>query len=279
MAHSKKKEQEPHIYKYNNYREFLKDIYDHRKKNRTTYSYRQYSRALGFGGSNFIHLIIQGKRNLSESSLLKIQKYFNWNATEKKFFEYLVGMNQAKTEEEKEDFFDKLKTLIKNKKILINPDQYVYFKNWNLPLLRELISLKDFKMNIAWINKKLKVQLNKDQIQEAFEVLQRLGFISKENDHWIQTQEHLTTGEEITSEMIYNYHKEMLKLSQEALDFDVDDRDISAITMSLTSSQFKKLKQKIIAFREEIQQDLQETTHKEDQIAQLNIQLFKMTND
>ena len=62
--------------------------------------------------------------------------------------------------------------------------------------------------------------------------------IAKKSGKWVQSEKHLSTESEVTSDMIYNYHQEMIRHSLNALNLPHNNHDISAMTMSLTEEQF-----------------------------------------
>ena len=270
---------EPIVTQYEDYRTFLKDCYDFRKSSMKKYSYRAFAEDLGFEASNFLHLIVTGKRNLSLDALQRIQKNFDWTAQQKKYFHNLVLFNQAESESEKNKLKNELEKICGRKRQLLTEDQYAYFTMWYLPVLKEVVSLKGFVSNLNWISKKLKPKVSEDALRKALAVLERLNMIKRIKNAWVQTSEHLTTPMEVTSDLIHNYHKQMLDLSLKALDLSGNERDISAMTMSVSKKQFDWLKQRVIDFRDEIQQELQGMTDEPTQVVQLNIQLFPTTEE
>ena len=56
----------PNIFEYADYREYLKDYYEHSKDTKDNFSYRYFAQKAGFASSNFLYLIIHGKRNLTK---------------------------------------------------------------------------------------------------------------------------------------------------------------------------------------------------------------------
>lgn len=267
------------ILNYQDYRVFLKDYYQLKKAENTRYSYRKFAQALGFGASNYLHLVVMRKRNFSGESIEKVCTHLSWSSREKNYFRLLVKMNQCGDAEEKEKLSGALEKILKQKRSRLNPDQFTYFKTWYIPVIREIIVLKDFVSNLNWISRKLKNRVKADEVKQAMELLERLGLAVPINNRWSQIGGHLTTDPEIRSDIVHNYHKEMLKLSAQALSDPADERDISVLTMSLSPDQFKKLKEKIIEFRDEIQQELQQSNEDPTLVAQLNIQFFKVTQE
>lgn len=268
----------PSVLDYDDYRLFLKDLYLARKTSRAGYSYRRFAEDLGFTPSNFIHLVISGKRNLSQEAIDKIKARLKWTAQHKKFFQNLVFFGQSVHEAKRERYRAELDKILGKRRAILNPDQDAYFSNWYVPVIRELLALKGFVSDLSWIAHKLKPRVERVKVQEALRVLARLKMIVKREGFWAQNDEHLATPAEITSDLVHNYHAEMLKLSAQALDLPAESRDISAMTMSLSPAQFTWLKQRVVDFRDEIQQELQELDEdRHTLVAQLNIQLFPVT--
>jgi len=268
---------EPQILDYNDYRIFLKDCYEQRKLTLGKYSYRQFSDEMGFAASNYLHLVVSGQRNLSQDAVAKIVSRFKWKAHQKKFFKNLVLYNQASSAEDKKSYRLILEKILGKKRVLIGSDQFAYFSKWYLPILREMVSLKNFIPHLNWISKKISPRVEEKLIKEGLATLERLKMINREKSKWKQSEEHLTTPIQINSSMAHNYHKEMLGLSVNALELKPETRDISAMTMSLSTAQFERLKQRVIDFRDEIQQELQGTQDEHTLVAQLNIQFFPVT--
>lgn len=267
------------ILDYSDYRLFLKDWYSLNKTNNQKYSYRQFAVDLGFTYSNFLHLVVTGKRNCSEDAIRKIQAALLKSAQEKKYFSLLVAQNQEVDSVKKEILNEKMKSLHGKKRQLIDSDQARFFMNWYIPVLREVICLKGFVSNLSWISKKLLPTVPQDKILEGLQILERLGYIKKEGNRYNQVSSHLTTSSEINSEWIARYHQEMIGLALEALQIPSDLRDISSMTMGVSQSQFDRIKKKIVAFRDEIQHEFEDdVSQTPDRVVQLNIQFFPLTH-
>ena len=269
----------PAILEYSDYRLFLLDLYQERKASRAGYSYRRFAEDLGFDPSNFLHLVVTGKRNLSLAAIDKIKAHIRWTSQQKKYFQYLVLKNQCEDANDSARYHAELEKILGKRRFLLNPDHDAYFSTWYIPVVREILALKDFVPNLDWIAHKLKPRMSKQLVKDALQTLQRLKMIVRDGKSWMQREEHLTTPAEITSDLIHKYHKEMLQLSQQALDLPPEQRDVSAMTMSLSKKQFDWLKQRVVDFRDEIQQELQGMQEANTLVAQLNIQVFPVTED
>jgi uncharacterized protein (TIGR02147 family) len=267
----------PKVIGHKNYRDYLQELYLAALKQHQRYSYRKMSQELGLGTSNYLHLVIKGRRNLSDGAVLNIQEHLPWFSHEKKYFFHLVKENQALTPEDKKKHEHELQKLLKRRKTSV--PSHLYFSHWYLPIIREIIALKGFVPHLGWITRKLKIPLTEKQVLDALKILEKLHMIEKTPKGWKQADEHLTTDREVASDVIFKYHEEMLELSKKALTAPPQDRDYSLLTMSLSKEQFLRLKEKIQEFRADIQHELQDTKDTPTQISQLNIQFFKLTDE
>lgn len=89
------------ITSYSNYRLFLKDLIEHKKKNDSSFSVSKLAEKIGMSHS-LIKMVLTGHRNLSGEPLFKMLSALNFNFEEKVFFEVLVQENQASSQEERE---------------------------------------------------------------------------------------------------------------------------------------------------------------------------------
>ncbi|MFZ5563221.1 MAG: TIGR02147 family protein, partial [Thermodesulfobacteriota bacterium] len=121
----------PTVYNYLDYRQFLKEMVAYRKQKNPGFSYRAFSRLAGFKSPNFLQLVINGQRNLSNESVAKITRGFGLKKQERDFFENMVFMNQAKSHEEKDHYYKKMKGARGYTKInRLEKEQYEYFSRW-----------------------------------------------------------------------------------------------------------------------------------------------------
>jgi uncharacterized protein (TIGR02147 family) len=94
---------------------------------------------------------------------------------------------------------------------------------------------------------------------------------------WEQSDPALTTGPEVQSLAIANFHREMLRLASESIErYEANERDITALTLRVNSRGMAELKRKIAQFRKELLESalVEEET---DRVIQVNIQAFPLT--
>ena len=275
----KKKIERPDIFNYLDYRIFLGDMFDFKKKKNHHFSYRLFAGKAGFSSPNFLKLVINGERNLTNESIGKIAKGFDLKKQERDFFESLVFMNQSSTHDDKNHYLKKMMTIngyLKSHKI--EKASYNYFSKWYYPAIREIAVFGDRNLTSEEMARILRPNITPREVEKALDLLSELGLLLKDKSGlWEQADKVVTTGPEVKSLVIANYHKEMIKLGMEALErYPSDKRDISGATLSVKKGRIKEIKQRIIAFRKELLK-LACEDEDSDQVIQINIQAFPLT--
>lgn len=267
------------VFEYKDYRKFINDWYHHHKELNSSFSYRSFSKHAGFNSSNFFMLVMQGKRNLTESSIKNMMKGLRLNKQEQEFFRNLVFFNQAKTHEDKDFYYKKLLQSKKYRQIKpIERERYEYYSNWYHPVVRELVVSSDFDGTPEWIAQRITPSITPAQAAKSIDLLENLGFIESSGiGKWKQASTIVSTGPQISSVVVHNYHKELLDLSKEVMDrISMKDRDVSALTLGVKRERIAEIIEKIREFRKEILK-MASTDAEPEEVAQLNIQFFPVT--
>lgn len=276
---TKDKTEKPNIFDYLDYRSFLCDIFNYKKQKNQHFSYRVFAGKAGFSSPNFLKLVITGQRNLTNESIGKIAKGFNLNKQEREFFENLVFLNQASSYDEKDHYYNKMMSIngyLKSHKL--DKSGYIYFSKWYYPAIREIAGFKDRNLAPQEIAKLLSPSISVKEVEKALILLQELGLLRKDKDGlWEQPDKVVMTEPEVKSLVIANYHKEMMKMGMEAIElYPSQERDISAVILSIKKGRIKELKERIIAFRKELLK-LACEDEEADQVIQINFQAFPLT--
>lgn len=268
----------PSVYDYLDYRAFLNDMFNHMKVVNEHFSYRFFSRKAGFASPNFLKLVISEQRNLTNDSVAKVAKGFGLTKKEREFFEDLVFMNQASNHEERNYYYKKMMSgKVDTQARRLEKASYNYFSKWYYLVIRELILFGDHVYTAEQIAGMCDPPITPKEAQKALDFLQELDLIYKDDTgRWAQKDKAVTTGPEVQSMIIANYHREMLKLAGESIErHRADQRDITALTLSINRSMIPDLKKRIAAFRKELL-DIACNTEEIDQVVQVNFQLFPL---
>lgn len=269
----------PDIFDYLDYRAFLRDMFNYKKEKNQYFSYRAFSGRAGFSSPNFLKLVITDQRNLTNASVGKIAKGFDLKKQERDFFENLVFMNQASSHDDKNHYYTKMMSAngyLKSHKI--DKSSYEYFSKWYYPAIREIAIFGNRNSTPEEMAKLLNPNITLKEAENALNLLLELELLRKDKAGlWKQVDKVVSTGPEVKSLVIANYHKEMIKLGIESLErHPSDKRDISGVTLSVKKEKITEIKKRIVAFRKELLKLACEDENS-DQVVQINIQAFPLT--
>ena len=270
------------IFLYTDYREFLRQYYTAFKKSLPGFSYKYMAQRAGFSSRSFQKLVIDGKKNLTKESALKVAQAIGLNKKATEYFEHIVFFTQAKTLDQKIyylDYIDKFRK--RNKPEVLLPREYDYLKKWYLPVLREIVELPDFQEDPEAISKMLNFALKPDIVKKSLDFLVEKGFLERDtNGKLIKKDKTLSTGtiqhNESLAVIVRRFHLKMIDRAIKAIaDFPVDERHVTNTTLSMSKESYTKALKRIENLRYELL-ELAAADNRADQIYQLNINLFPM---
>lgn len=269
----------PNVLDFTDFRKFLKNYYEAMKASTPYFSYRYFSKLAGFASPNFFKLVAEGNRNLSSHGIQKFCKALKLGVKETRYFRLLVLKDQAQNPEEK-DYFTRqlLKSKIFKTIKPITEAQYDYYSEWYHIPLRELIGRSDFNNDPKWIASQFTPPISEKEAREGLETLLKLGLIEATPEgSFRQVDTSISTGDEVTSFAVSNYHRRMIALGAESIErFPAAERDVSSLSMGMTKATAAKVKKMIQDFRKEIIAVVNQDTTVEE-IMQFNMQYFPLT--
>ena len=245
----------PNIFEYRDYRQFLQDLYDHLKQTTDFFSYRYFSKKAGFKSPNYLKLVLEGQRNISEDSIEKFASALKFSKDEKVFFAKLVAFNQARNNSERAaKAIELMQSKIYREMNPLQKDQLEYYSRWYYIGVRELTLCENFQDDPQWIANQFLPKIKLEEAEKALDALERLGLLGREpSGKRIPTDTNVATGDEVTSSFVALYHKEMMKMAMESIDrIHRDQREISSVCVPLSENTFLLLKQRIQEMRKEL---------------------------
>jgi uncharacterized protein (TIGR02147 family) len=267
------------VYEYTDYREFLKDAFKYLKEENKSFSYRFFSRVAGFKSPSVLKQVMDGQMKLAPSSIEKFAKAFKLNKEESAFFRHLVLFNQARTIDERQTQLKAMLSSRSYKKLHpLSQLQFNYYQHWYHVSIRELVGLDGFQEDPNWIATHISPQITPQEAKKGLENLVELGLIRRNPDGKLeQADANVTTGDEVVSKALANYHREMIKKGAESIEhFPGTIRDISAVTIAVNAESIKTIKEKVQKFRKEILEYASQNANP-NVIYQVNFQIFPVT--
>lgn len=261
---------------YEDFRQYLKAAVEDLRL-RGQFSYRKFSAHAGFSSPNFLLLLIQGERNLSDEGALKLGAAFGLKGLKLNFFKDLVRFNQCTQPAERFEFSQNLlKFKAKLNIHFIEDEKTEYFKKWVHVAIRELLLISP-TLTTDEITRRLKPTVKKSEVEESLQLLQHLKMISFDNGQWLVSSKTVASGSQFVAASAYCYHQQMIEHGQKSLErFPREERYISGSTVSLSWDNFNTIQKKIAELRSEILALSEVDTNKEE-VFQVNFQLFPLT--
>ena len=168
------------IFDYTDFRQFLRDYYEHARGRDRKFSQRYIASKLGLASSGWFLDLLKGRTNLGGTHRIKLSALLKLKEKEAAYFEALALYNQAGSIEEKNHHFRKLMSFKEVKTDLVGQDKFEFYSKWYYTAIRELLFFHDFRGDYAALSKRLDPPVTPSQAKEAILLLERLDFIRKD---------------------------------------------------------------------------------------------------
>lgn len=268
------------LFEHENYREYLRQYYIEQKNLSKSFSYRTFSQKAGISTSSFLFHVIEGKRNLTKASVVKVSTAIGHDSEEADFFENLVFFNQAKTITEKTLYYSRLLEIRKPIDIeVISKDRYEYYSTWYHSVIREVITLFPFRDEFERLGSFLVPPVRGSEVKKSIALLVKLGFIECDNEGLYHQTQNLINVRVGTRDafIIEKFQMQMLDIALKAYNFvPVQKRMSTSTTMSISEKTFELFKLRL----REMQQQLLEISRLESKattVYQLSVNLFPIS--
>lgn len=268
------------IFEYSDYRALLRDYFLEQKGIKKAFSHRYFAQLAEFSSSGFLAHVMDGKRNLTETSIRKLSKALGLRAKAAAYLENLVLCNQAKTGEEKSHRLQALEKLRRQSPShrLDAGQASVYFQEWYYPALRELAVHADWKGNFGHLGGMLYPPLSADKTEKALRVLLDLRLVNREPDGtFVQTSETVTT-EGLPPSLRSSFRWAMMMKAMEALSsLGPESRHVSGVTVAMSEKTYRQ----VSTWMDELRARILEAARHDEQVERVyhcNFQGFPLTS-
>lgn len=162
-------------------------------------------------------------------------------------------------------------------RVLTSPE-FMYFGNWACTALRALIGISENTSDLHAVANHLNPPISQNDARNALEVLKQLKLIEKDgHGGWNITQQIVTTGGEVKSSAVRDFHRRTLELAQESLDrHSIAERDVSSIVFTVDQADIPEFKQRIEDFRRGLLQFAKRSEHA-NRVYALNVSMFPLS--
>lgn len=280
----------PNLSDYMNYRQYLGDFYQYKRKSSKgslrAYNYAVFSAAANIKSPNYLKMIIEGKRNLSDEMVGKFGKALGFLKEQTEEFRLLVQFTQATDPAERNMYLKKLsehRVAVKLKSGEIDRKVWEKVPNWVTWIIYAMIDQDGVSFDTLALKKLLRGKASEDEIESALATLLSTGELRRDEStgELKKNRSLIESPEEIPVALVRKLQSQLMYLGLESLYQDQPmDREFGTLTLSLTKSEFEEIKFKLRQMRKALHKDnsIARLKEKGERVYQLNLQLFPVTN-
>jgi uncharacterized protein (TIGR02147 family) len=272
------------IYDSLDYRAFLAGFIEDRKKENPSYSMRAFASRASLN-PGFLHRALAGERNLAPAHVLALGKALKLTKKEQRYFELLVGYNQAKRQVDRDHHFEQMhqfrKTVIKQ----VSVEQYGLYTHWYYLVIREILAIlpckDDSEECYRKIGQSLDPVITPSEVRLAIDTLKKLGVIVARKNGTLRPDATLTaSGHEVPQVIVNRFFLEYTDLARRAIDSQPrTERRLSSLTFSASATGFQKISERIDEFRSELLAMIENDRDSLSRVYHVNFQLFPVTKE
>ena len=265
------------IIEYTDYRKFIQDYYDERKRT-SAFTWREFAQRAGFSSAVYLKYVCEGKKNLSVGAAGSVASAMGLAGFEHTYFVLMVSYVHAKSDEAKRAAFEERCALANAHKVrILGNEEFKYFKSWKNPVLRELAphmpGAKPLEMAKA-----CKPQITAAEVSETLDFLVKAKLLKKDKDgNYRQTDKSISMGSvDAVPVAAREMQRQMGEFALKALSLPISERDMSGLTMGLTRRAYERIKKELADCRRRIVAIASEDDETE-RVYRLNLQLFPVS--
>jgi uncharacterized protein (TIGR02147 family) len=268
----------PDIFNYTDYRKFLYDWFEEKKKGNPSVSFRMIAGKVGYKAPSYLPSLLACKVNMSLAMCLKFCSVMKLSKRACDYFQNMVLFCNAPSHEEKQIYFDKMRSFKEAAVRIVASDQYRFYEKWYHSAIRAVLDFFPFRDEYEMIGKLLIPEVSAEDVSASIQLLQELKMIEIDNDGCYRpVTDVISSGYDATGMAINTFLFNSLRLSESALGrFKMDERTFSCLTLGISEKGYKEIRQELRDFRSRVMKIATEDTA--DRIYQFGFQLFPLSH-
>lgn len=267
----------PDIFSFLSHRDWLRAAWEQRKRRDSRFSHRWIAQRVGFSSSSMFSDILKGGRHITPAVAMRLAKVFGLGGAEVRYFELLVLLDQAESEEERRIHLERLVRLRRTKVPAVHASQMELFSRWWNLAVRELLDTYPCDGDPKELARRVVPALRPEQARRSLELLSELGLAGRDEDGIWRKRDSVLTADGSRHQQVRDYQRQALRLGLEALDrFEARDADVSTLTLSISRPTLDSIRTRIAEMRREIL-ELARADDRACQVMQVNISLFPLS--
>jgi uncharacterized protein (TIGR02147 family) len=272
------------LFVFEDYRAYLRAFYADQKARKRGFSFRGFAKTAGLASPNYLKLVIEGERRITDKSLPQFVKGLKLTSEEACYFRALVAHHEAKDvllQKQSRSELERLRVLNLRREEELQEPRMDYLRHWHHMVVRELVTLSDFEPNSKWIVDRMKNRITEDQAKDSLDLLLKLGLIENQDGRFVQADPLISTGDDSQNKqlvsLIHNIHKQMSDLGMQTMAQESSEwREMSGLSIAVPLSKVPEIRTAIRRFRRELNQCFS-SSQKNEAVYYFAVQFFPVT--
>jgi uncharacterized protein (TIGR02147 family) len=265
------------LFEYIDYRQYLRDLYEDRKRENPLYSFQLMGNRLDMDPS-YVAKVLAGQRHLPASKVVATVRLCGLAGRAAEYFECMVGFCRARSEADARVFQARMDRIRGVESSAVSAMQARFYSSWIFTAIRAVLGLQDWRDEYAEMASRLDPPPSPLQVEQAIAFLLEHGLIRRDESGVLHpTDRHIHPGARVDRDAIRAFQKEMLEMGKRSIDEHPPlVRDVSTLTMAIRSDSLSDIRKLIEDCREAIRQRIDQDSDP-DCIYQFNFQAFPLT--
>ncbi|MCM2323747.1 MAG: TIGR02147 family protein [Oligoflexia bacterium] len=268
----------PDVFRYLDYRAYLKDWLAYQKAGQSGYSLRAFARAAKVA-PGYLSMAITGARPLTPGIVARITPVLGLGPSGQSYFELLTTLGTSEDQEVRLRALARMKRFRAFRKL--NPKEtevHHYLTRWYYVAIREMSMLPEFKPEASWIQPRLRSRVDLKDIKEALAFLSEQGFIELlPNGRAQPPEKRLDCDGGVFSLSMAGFHRQMLALAADSIEQTPrEERNLIGHAFAADAATFAKAREILQEAFEKIRA-LEEDKKEADSVYFVELALFPFT--
>lgn len=255
------------------YQNYLKEELKRRKAKNSSYSLRAYARDLGIPSAK-LSQYLAGTCGISGKKAAVLAAKLRLSSLEVELFVCAAEAAHSRDVLSKKLAKEKLEHLLAGTFSQLNVEKFKLIQDWYHLAILELMELKGFQSDNAWIAKTLGIST--EQAKSAVQRLERVQLLDRSQQPWQATHKDLETPPETSSRAIREYHRQMMGVVESRFEaVPMEKRELGSVVVAMDQELVPEFKQLLRRFQKEAAALAERSQHKNSLYA-LNFQFMPL---
>ena len=274
-AHVSEVLKRPSVFKYRDFRDFLKDYLNFKASEKSSYTARSFSTRT-FNHPGLLWEILKGRRKLSVDNEAKLLATLKLPPNESEYLETLIRFNQLPDESQSfyKEKLDRLQSVHAQK---LSETQKKYWFNWRYAILFNLIGFVHHQKAASKLVQNYLPGWDVKGVEKMLKDLVEMGLIRKTANGYIKAEKHIQAGGEYDEAAARSFSGQFMQQASNYLEEKGFDLACFATQVfAVDKDGYERLHQLIGEFAEKIKK-WADTVESGERVFTLNVQLFPNT--